>query len=695
MLKFDKRIVITIVLMVAVTIFTFKSIRADKENPIIENPESTATEEASSTEAKKWGTFLENTETPTEPSISDTPTMTDDPGTSESSKTRTVGSIYIPIEEPDVTPPPDVNGVRFSKAGGIYDSVFSLTLEAGSDYTIYYTLDGSDPKKNGLKYESPIQLRESPNQDMGPLTKSMSSILGYRMAQTEFRATTVKAYSIKDDNSTAVMTNTYFIAPGLQQQYNLPYVSLSLAPNDFMSRTGIYVSIGNNPFGVKERRIAFFELYSEKGVKVSEQYVELSMHGNGSLGNQQKSMRVYFKKDANPEIEGNLSKLSYDIFGGRAKDINGNTVQSYKRLVLRNSGNDCAKTMLRDSLIQRLCTGLNVDRMEAQPAMVFVNGEFWGLYNIRERYDEKYFESHYGVSEENIVILDSPSPLLTGSFTSPYEVNEGEPGDDKPFNDLVSYITKNNMSDAANYKYVADRIDLDNMIDYFCANIFFANKDWPGNNIRIWRNKNANDPSGWDTKWRFVLLDMDFGCGLVGQTETDMMSYLLNENWDKVATSIFSAMLNNREFKDKFIQRFVYICDEFCAPSVTVPVLEGMANDIKAAESLNVNRWISQADSDNLINSMNVWNSQINVVKSFLQNRGYYAKTHLYEYFGISPNEVTYSFNTSAVSLTVNGSSVLPGDILDCSQKSAVNYTVTVKSGYEFVGIAVTDVNGN
>lgn len=108
-------------------------------------------------------------------------------------------------------------------------------------------------------------------------------------------------------------------------------------------------------------------MFDRTGTKVSGQYIELSMNGNGSLGNLQKSMRIYFKKDAAPGISNNPGKLNYDIFEGRVQDANGDTIDSYKRLVLRNSGNDNTSSMLRDALMHRLSKDLNFDIMESQP----------------------------------------------------------------------------------------------------------------------------------------------------------------------------------------------------------------------------------------------------------------------------------------------------------------------------------------
>lgn len=210
----------------------------------------------------------------------------------------------------------------------------------------------------------------------------------------------------------------------------MKYISITLPHYDFGSENGIYVAVMNNPFDKKARAGAYIEIFDENGKRQAGQYAEVSMHGNGSLGNLMKSMRLYFKKDAVAGVSGNPGKLSYDIFEGRVKDSKGTVITEYKRLLLRNSGNDCTWTMIRDSLCHRISSGLNVDIMESEPALVFVDGEFWGMYNIRERYDAKYFEAHYGIDENNFVMLEAPSPLIEGKNNAPYELNDGVAGDE-------------------------------------------------------------------------------------------------------------------------------------------------------------------------------------------------------------------------------------------------------------------------
>jgi len=513
--------------------------------------------------------------------------------------------------------------VAFSKPGGFYDSAFNVTLSAPSGYTIYYTTDGSDPRISNNQYSEPISILKSDGRPAGQIIKS------FGIGSSQFRGTVVRSYARKDNLVTPVCTQSYFVSPNLAAQYKIPYISITLKASDFAAPGGIYSTVMINPFATKERKVAFCEFFEADGTKVDELYAELSMHGNGSLGAPQKSMRLYFQNDIDADAVNYPSKLKYDIFQGRTKDVNGNYITSYKRLLLRNSGNDFNTAFLRDRLLQKISEPLIVDYQESRPAMIFIDGEFWGMYNVRERYDAKYFNDHYGITEENFAMLEAPSPLKYNmDYNHAYELCDGVAGDEKPWVALIDFAAKNNLAIEANYKKVADQLDVDNLIDMFIANIYLCNTDWPGNNVKVWRNKNANDPSGMDTKWRFVLMDMDMGGGWGDNNSSrNMMNQAFGGN--VIASNLMESLLKNQGFKTKFINRFVQVVDTVYKPELTIPVLDQMANEIKLPMAFSISRWPNSG------NSMSNWNSEIAKARTFLQNRSAYAKQQMFSYFGM------------------------------------------------------------
>ncbi len=579
------------------------------------------------------------------------------------------------------------NKVEFSHSSGFYSTAFSLKLSAAKGYSIYYTTDGSDPRTNGKMYSTGgIALSLTSSVAPGYLTKQ-NSVLNSTAKPTKnlFGCHVIKAYATNGVSSSDVVTNSYFIIPNAEY-FDVPFVSLSLTPGDFVSNSrGIYYTVMKNPFGTKERRVSYLELFESDGSLVSSSYVEIAMNGNGSLGMASKSLRVYFKADAEPTVVNNPSKLRYDIFGGRAQD----GVTEYKRLLLRNSGNDSSMSHLRDGLMQALCTDMNVGTMAYRPSLLFVNGEFWGVYNLRERFDTKYFEEHYGVLEENLVILEAPSPLTTNwSVNEPYVLNEGVSGDEKVFHNLVSYITSKDMSDSSNYSYVSARLDVDSFIDFFVCNMYWGNTDWPSNNVKVWRNKSSADPSGLDTKWRYVVSDMDSGMGLGCEINTNMFTQALNDS--TVAGAMMCALLENETFKNKFIERFTYACQTKFAYEDTIKVYNEYYNTLKSIIQLHFDRWPGDSGS------ISRWNSEMTEIKSFLKGRSEYALEHMNNYFGIQPAKLNVSVDLNKADLYINGTKITQSGYSEILGDSSASVTVKIvpKSGYTFNGIKTVSYSG-
>lgn len=577
------------------------------------------------------------------------------------------------------------NVVRFSREAGVYSSAFDLTLTAADGYTIYYTTDGTEPTTGSTKYTAPIKMSNSDSMVWGTLTKRCKSLNDATnpSSSKQIGARVIKAFATNGKTKTQVVTNTYFISTKLSG-YDTMLVAMSLEPDDFLSSDkGIYHTQMSDPFGTKQRRVAYTEIFETTGKRVSGSYTEIALNGNGSLGFQSKSIRLYFKADAKADYIGNPSKLKYDIFKGQARD----GVTEFKRILLRNSGNDNSRSHLRDAYMQKLCSTLNVPTMAYRPVILFINGEIWGVYNARERYDTKYFESHYGIPEEDFVMLESPSPLTTGgNGNTPYVVNDGNEGDEKPFHELVSYIENNDLADDTKFKYVSDRLDVDNMIDFFVGSMYLANIDWPWNNIKVWRNKNANSKTN-DTKWRFVFCDMDMGVGLETEINTNMFTYAIHDG--TVAGRMFNRMLRNEAFKEKFIARFYECAETVFSPSVAIPLLEEMYAAIKDIMPLHFTRWPGDGGSTS------TFESQINNIRYFMNNRKAKTIAHMEAFFNIQPKKLSAAFDEDAVSVSIDGKTVSSGYARQVKSSGKATLSVSAKSGYEVTAIKCTDAKGN
>lgn len=642
---------------------------ADNTNDVISDLNTPNSNDETSSEAVTDGEITdENTDGAVTDGESDGQTTTKDEGK----------------EDDDIIPEDKENAVSFSQAAGFYNSAFKLTLTAEAGYEIYYTNDGSDPRKSGVRYTVPIEIKDTTSVSAGPLAKENNRLSASPLPTDKLPAgTVIKAYAKKDGIETQVVTNSYFVIKNASR-FEVPFVSVSIKPSDFVSASnGIYYTVMADPFGKKERRDTYVEIFEKDGKRVCTSYAELAMNGNGSLGLNSKSMRLYFKNS--PYGDSGDGKLRYDIFLGKAQD----GVTEFKRLILRNSGNDCTGAHLRDGYAQRLCSSLNAPVMAYRAAFLFVDGEFWGVYNIRERFDTKYFKEHFDIPEEDLVMIEAPSPLTTNWATNePYILNDGEEGDEKPFHELVQYILNHDMSDDNSYKYVCSQLDTDNLIDFFCGSIYLANNDWPSNNVKVYRSKNITGTSGEHTKWRFVFSDMDMTCSFVEDYNRDMFTHAINNN--TVAGSIFSSLLENSEFRKKFVNRMTECATTIFAPDKALAVLDEMTGEIDGVMQYHYKRWLGDGGSTV------TWNANVQAIRAFINNRGAVILRQLSEKYGTTQNRVMISADNAKAEVTVSGKK-LTDSVYEavCGEDEILKLSANVKNGYVFKGYAVTERTGS
>ncbi len=532
--------------------------------------------------------------------------------------------------------------VIFSHAAGIYPQAFHLALYAPEGYAIYYTTDGSDPSADSNRarktYTGMIRMADTSAMPWGPTTEAWYECPP--SVEKQVGGHVIKACAVKGSVKTPVYTNTYFITDDLSA-YGVPVISISLPVEDIME-DGFYANY--NPTGMitdtRPRAKGIMEVFDENGNRVGNSCVELAVSGNGSSGTGMKSLRVYYK-GKNNGTGGLSSDLHYDLFRGLARDANGEAITSFSRLLLRNSGNDVGHSYIRDAYMQRVSASLHVDTMAAATTLVFINGEFWGVYNARERYSPEYVESHYGVQKENVALIESDYAALVYDKDpgAPYIVATGEDGDEKDFNDLVDYIRTHDLRDPACYTYVTDRLDVDSLIDLWIVRLYFNARDFPENNMKLWRNKDPNDPSGMDTKWHFALLDTDMGLAFyptyhehdTGETANFFNSFF---NEKTVFGFVTVELLKNEEFRTRFLGRFYEVLTEVYTETYLSAVLEAYIRERTPLMPLQEARWRYNGAS------VQTFKSDCADMRRFISARYDYALQYLMERFDVTEEEL-------------------------------------------------------
>lgn len=499
--------------------------------------------------------------------------------------------LFDQVENMDIDDPK--LALLFNKDGGVYQEPQTVELNQllGEEGTIRYTLDGSEPGEDNEKtkeYTGPIEIDET---------------------------TVVKAkFYDRYGNPGEMVSNTYIIG----ENSNFPIVSISSDPAAFFSEaTGIYAKGANydeeaeNPdetanyaqSGDLWEREATVEMYKPDGTEMIHQQAGVRLHGNTSRYYPKKSFRLYARADYSSE-----NTFGYPIFESEED-------KEYNRLLLRNSGNDWADSLFRDGFMQELIDGFDVEKQAFEPAQLYINGEYWGIYNLRERIDDDYFEYKYGILEENIDYLENNANVRIG--------------DNRHYQNMLNYIEHNDITDPQVYAQVTEQMDINNFIDYNAAEIFMRNTDWPSNNNRYWREK----PNG---KWRWTIYDLDFGFGLVGGDQAythhtlDFATEAGNDSWpnEDWATFLLRNLLENKEFRSQFVGTFThYLNTHFDAEKVTEKLDEFEAMYEPEMEK-NIKRW-EQPES------MEDWKNSVSVMREFGSVRDNYVYAHLIDYFGL------------------------------------------------------------
>jgi hypothetical protein len=509
------------------------------------------------------------------------------------------------------------DSVVVSSAAGFYKSAVSLSLSAGTS-TIYYTLDGSRPDSTKTRYTGPVSITKT---------------------------TVLRAISVKNGFlPTNPITRTYFI----NESTDLPVISLTADPYDLFDRTaGIYTN-----YTMDWERAAHVEFFEDDKSPGFSEDCGINIYGSQSATWPQKSFAVKFKQDYG------VSSIEYPLFPGF-------WVKRFDSFVLRNSGNDFQYTHMRDALMQTLVKDLNIDYLEYRPATSFINGQYWGIYNIREKVSEHYVANRYGVNADSIDMLENNMGVLHG--------------DSLAYRQLIDYISAHDMSTPQTYDYLNSVIDLDECILYFAAQAYYDNMDWPGTNIKYWRERTPN--SKW-RKWRWILFDLDFGFGLYAHNASeDHIAFMFstvetrysNPPW---ATLLQRKLVENPTIRNRFINQMADLLNTNFKSARVVDVINSMASHIANELPKHRARWsLTGENTTKMI--------------TFANERPAYLRTHVRNYFNCG------SDGTITIQATGNGTVqlntlTLPSSMLPFSgvyfQGNAIHLKAIPATGYRFAG---------
>ncbi len=572
---------------------------------------------------------------------------------------------------------------NFSVAGGFYSKNQSVTLSSSLEgAVIRYTTDGSEPTENSPIYEGAITAEKKSSESLisGYNRQNKTQVQHYQWASGDGimsqpsvynwgsveKGFVIKAKVFHPDYVPSVTAcQTYFIN---MSRPSLPIVSVSVDKGSFFSAdSGIYIQ-GTN--GVRrggdgdvtanwnhddwERKV-FVEYFDQNGNRQFGVNAGAKVMGAISRHSDLKSLNIIMRKKYED------GKIEYPIFGEDGLD-------TYESFVLRNSGNDWEQGMFaRDAVAQAIVRGqCDLETQAYNPVVMYLNGEYWSIINMRERYDKHYFGGYYDYVDEGNIDL-----LKINKEKNSFNASDG---DSLRYEEMMLYLKQNSMAEAENYEYVKNHyLDVDNMINYYIAQLFCQNTDWPDNNMRLWRPRTENG------KFRFPWYDTDFGYGLWGGKAYDNPFTNFYNKKKYAPVILFDYMMKNDDFKNEFIQRFYYMLNTVYEANRSKGIIQNIEDKIANERSISDSKW---QRSETARYSSYLASS----VKSFAEERVSNMRGFLNSRYGEKGSaKLTVNYTASQGTVQLCGLNVTSGYSGAQYKSTPIRMTAIPNDGYKFV----------
>ena len=477
-------------------------------------------------------------------------------------------------------------------AQGFFSGSQTVSIsDADPNAVIRYTLDGSTPTAASAIYSTPI---------------TISSTKVLRAAAFSTQTGILPSFT---------ETNTYFI----NVTHDPRYYILSLASTDF---DALFNSWGTWDID------SYLEFYSKDRLLVSEGEGKVDPHGNDSWAFPQKGIDFEMEDDY-----GYTHTIDYPIFEIQDRE-------TYDHIILKagasdnypltwGSGGGCH---LRDAFVQTLAQKfkLDMDYRTYEAAIIYINGEYWGLYEVREKMDEPdYTDHYYNQGEEDIDVL-----AFWGGLNIKY-------GSDTAWNNLYNFTMANSLAVPANYAHVNDRLNIPGFIDYCIFNTYIVNSDWISWNTMWWRGRN---PNGERTKWTYSLWDQDnvFGLGqnYSGWPTTnytadpcDLQSVFSNAGPQMGTMDILTKLMLNDDFKNAYINRYADLMNTVLDCDTVQGVLSEFIDILTPEMPAQIARWGG---------TMTEWQSHLTFIQNYIDGRCGYIDSALVDCYDVSgPLDIT------------------------------------------------------
>jgi hypothetical protein len=551
----------------------------------------------------------------------------------------------------------------FSHPSGFYESSFNLSITADAGFEIMYSVDGSDPADENIGIDQTYLYKNSyafnPSQPPGPLlTETFTSMIYDGPIQIEdvsaepdrlsqksstndfdpdyfpdspsFKGMVVKARSTAPGLlPSEIVSKVFFVTSEGWSRYNLPVVSIALDERDLFQYLGGIHTAGqtfdiwrqNNPdvfpppifqanYGrrgdlwEKPAQIDFFDMQNESIAFSAE--LGIRVHGASSRRWPRKSFRL------NARGSYNTDQINYAFFPSHYTEI-------FERLILRNSGSDEWSSNMRDVVVHRIAEPMRAITVASKPYYVFLNGEFYGLNNLREYIDDNYFKIRFGIDD---VDLD----LIKG-------LDDIQSGNDERYLQVFDLCENANFTENSTLDQLEEWVETESYIDIFVVNLLTANADMFTKNTFWWRDKSEQSE---DDRFHSILVDLDRSLGHqlnaeMSSPDYNTVTHFLNGEEEPLVPYLvcFISAMENESFRHRFINRSADAMNTYFSAARTGEIINEMRDLYLPQYDEHIDRWSRQ----NTVQSVSEWSEIIDYIITFAAARPDFHRTHLNEYF--------------------------------------------------------------
>lgn len=511
------------------------------------------------------------------------------------------------------------NEVAFSLRGGFYEESFPLELSCAEHFHIRYTVNGAMPSAHSALYVEPLLLDERLYSQSNIYTVQTANDELFYAPESVRHCITLRAAAFDDEGRRvgSVVTQSYFIRSLGCDTHDLPVMAISADSLElFDYERGILVPGANfdpaDPYwtgnfylsGREWERLVNVEFYEPSDNSGINQQAGLRTHGGTSRRQTQKGLKIYARDEYGKK------RFKHKFFESIPNE-------SFKHLVMKPFSYQWFNYGIQDDICNRMAANLDVESIASRPMVLFINGEYWGIYYLKEKPDAHYLEDHFGNEDTEYNVV---------SNWYGYQVD----GDTTGFVEMMRWVKDCDLTQEEQYARINEMIDVSSFIDYYCLELFIANNDWPANNMRCYQLD--------DGMWRWIFYDGDDALHDSEFDVFDNATSLLNLGWptDSQSTLLFRKLLENEDFKFLFFNRFMELIATEFSYAVTKTYFDDAAAMVRAEVP-------AQSDRFGLPLHLRQWEYDISFVDRFLQQRVQDMESRIAVFFSLGEN--TLAFN--------------------------------------------------